>query len=90
MANQENNRQRVHSRNRSPGKRQRKTHGRGEAGEEQQDARPGSGDEERDQAMEQWLRRVPDDPSGLLREKFRYESRQRQEQGVERDDEAYW
>ncbi len=36
--------------------------------------------QERDQAMEQWLRRIPDDPSGLLREKFRYESRQRQQQ----------
>jgi Ca-activated chloride channel family protein len=48
------------------------------------------GDEERDQAMEQWLRRVPDDPSGLLREKFRYESMQRQQQGVGRDDEADW
>lgn len=35
---------------------------------------------ERNQAMEQWLRRVPDDPSGLLREKFRYESRKRQQQ----------
>jgi Ca-activated chloride channel family protein len=44
---------------------------------------------ERDQALEQWLRRVPDDPSGLLREKFRYESRQRQlsgEQGAGEDD----
>jgi Ca-activated chloride channel homolog len=45
--------------------------------------------EEHDQAMEQWLRRVPDDPSGLLRQKFRYESLQRQEQGIRRDDEAY-
>ena len=27
--------------------------------------------------LEQWLRRVPDDPGGLLREKFRYQSRQR-------------
>ncbi len=45
---------------------------------------------ERDQAMEQWLRRVPDDPSGLLREKFRYESRQRQEQGARSNDENYW
>lgn len=35
---------------------------------------------ERSQALEQWLRRVPDDPSGLLREKFRYESRKRQQQ----------
>ena len=40
--------------------------------------------------MEQWLRRVPDDPSGLLREKFRYESRQRQQQGVGKDNETYW
>jgi Ca-activated chloride channel family protein len=40
--------------------------------------------------MEQWLRRIPDDPSGLLREKFRYESQQRQQQGARRDDETYW
>ncbi len=46
--------------------------------------------QERDQAMQQWLRRVPDDPSGLLREKFRYESRQRQQQGQERDDDTIW
>lgn len=45
---------------------------------------------ERDQAMEQWLRRVPDDPSGLLREKFRYESRQRQQNGKGKNDETYW
>lgn len=31
--------------------------------------------EEEKQAMEQWLRRIPDDPGGLLREKFRYESK---------------
>ena len=30
------------------------------------------------QELEQWLRRVPDDPGGLLREKFRYQSRQRE------------
>ncbi|MAT93184.1 MAG: hypothetical protein CME59_11350 [Halioglobus sp.] len=45
---------------------------------------------EMDQAMEQWLRRVPDDPSGLLREKFRYESRQRQEEGPRRNEDVYW
>lgn len=39
---------------------------------------------ERDQAMEQWLRRVPDDPSGLLREKFRYESQLRQQQNQQK------
>ncbi len=47
-------------------------------------------DKEQDQAMEQWLRRVPDDPSGLLREKFKYESRQREQQGNRKNDETYW
>lgn len=47
-------------------------------------------DIERDQAMQQWLRRVPDDPSGLLREKFRYESRLRQQQGKSRESKKIW
>ena len=47
-------------------------------------------EQERDQAMEQWLRRVPDDPSGLLREKFRYESQRRQQQGNGKKDDIYW
>jgi Ca-activated chloride channel family protein len=47
-------------------------------------------DMEKDQAMQQWLRRVPDDPSGLLREKFRYESRQRQQQGKSRESTQIW
>jgi len=51
---------------------------------------PSEEDKEQDQAMEQWLRRVPDDPSGLLREKFRYESRQREQQGDRRKNEIYW
>ena len=34
-------------------------------------------DIEREMANEQWLRRIPDDPSGLLRRKFLYESRMR-------------
>jgi Ca-activated chloride channel family protein len=62
-------------------------------GEQEQQAEATLADpqeQERDQAMEQWLRRVPDDPSGLLREKFRYESRQRQEQRNRKDDETYW
>lgn len=32
---------------------------------------------EEDQAMEQWLRRIPDDPGGLLLRKFDYQYRQR-------------
>jgi Ca-activated chloride channel family protein len=58
-----------------------------EAGQAQE-AEPG--DEEEDQAMQQWLRRIPDDPSGLLREKFKYESQQRQESGETRQNEKNW
>lgn len=58
---------------------------------QEQDSAPVSAEQaERDQAMEQWLRRVPDDPSGLLREKFRYESRQRLQQGETPRDEQNW
>lgn len=39
----------------------------------------GLSDEEK-QAMEQWLRRVPDDPGGLLRNKFRYQYQQKREE----------
>lgn len=39
----------------------------------------GLSDEQR-QALEQWLRRVPDDPSGLLRNKFRYQYHQQQQE----------
>lgn len=37
-------------------------------------------DSERRQALEQWLRQIPDDPGELLRRKFRLEQQQRQEQ----------
>jgi Ca-activated chloride channel family protein len=47
-------------------------------------------DAEKDQAMEQWLRRVPDDPAGLLRQKFRYQSQQRLLEGKTIDDETDW
>jgi Ca-activated chloride channel family protein len=48
-------------------------------------------DEERD-SLEQWLRRVPDDPSGLLRRKFQYETNERLRSGVPdpRDQERIW
>lgn len=36
-------------------------------------------DPEQDQAMEQWLRKIPDDPGELLRRKFLYEQHKRQE-----------
>lgn len=36
--------------------------------------------EEERQAMEQWLRRIPDDPGGLLRNKFNYEHYKRNQE----------
>ena len=45
-------------------------------GQPQQVEAPEMSDEEK-QAMEQWLRKIPDDPGGLLREKFRYEAKKR-------------
>ena len=48
--------------------------------------------QEQQQAMEQWLRRIPDDPGGLLRRKFRsqYQRYRRDQDGNELwpDDEA--
>jgi len=44
-------------------------------------------DEEK-QASEQWLRRIPDDPSGLLRRKFKYQYQQQQRQPSK--NEKYW
>lgn len=37
------------------------------------------------QAEEQWLRRIPDDPGGLLKRKFYYQYRQRQQQDSGRE-----
>ncbi|MEK1908014.1 MAG: VWA domain-containing protein [Pseudomonas sp.] len=52
----------------------------GRNGEQQQAAAAEPlGDERRD-ALEQWLRQIPDDPGELLRRKFLYEQQQRQEQ----------
>lgn len=43
--------------------------------------------EEDAQAMEQWLRRIPDDPGGLLRRKFRNEHQRR---GAPEDERKTW
>ena len=43
--------------------------------------------QEQEQAMEQWLRRIPDDPGGLLRRKFRY---QYQRSGKDQDGNSVW
>ncbi|HIP52411.1 MAG TPA: hypothetical protein EYH03_00150 [Chromatiales bacterium] len=45
-------------------------------------------DSEETAAAEQWLRRIPDDPGGLLRRKFLYQYRQRN--GTVVGDEPAW
>jgi len=71
--------------------------GEGEAGEEGEpqegEQQPSQQDmdvtwsEEDAQAMEQWLRRIPDDPGGLLRRKFRNEHQRR---GAPEDADKAW
>jgi Ca-activated chloride channel family protein len=56
-----------------------------EEGEQMQQAEAWS--EEDAQAMEQWLRRIPDDPGGLLRRKFR---NQHQRRGAPEDETESW
>ncbi len=40
----------------------------------------GESDKESDEALEQWLRKVPDDPSGLMKRKFNYQHNLRRKQ----------
>ena len=60
-----------------------------EEGEQQGQQRDELSQEEMERVLvhEQWLRRIPDDPSGLLRRKFHYESQQSQQRGGGRSDE---
>ena len=46
-------------------------------------------DEEK-QELEQWLRQVPDDPGGLLRRKFEYESRRNREGRTSGENKKIW
>ena len=61
----------------------------GESGEQQSEQMEmaETWSEEDAQAMEQWLRRIPDDPGGLLRRKFR---NQHQRRGAPEDESESW
>jgi len=62
--------------------------GEGEAQEGEPQPDPAEAWSEEDaQAMEQWLRRIPDDPGGLLRRKFR---NQHQRRGAPEDEAQSW
>lgn len=70
-----------------PGEQSDRPSGQSASGDEPSEPAPGSETEladardEQQDALEQWLRRVPDDPGGLLRRKFRYETNQRLRRG---------
>ena len=64
--------------------------GEGEDGEQRAETAEATPlDTEEQQAAEQWLRRIPDDPGGLLRRKFLYQYRQ-QADGAARADQQAW
>lgn len=71
----------------NPGEQDDQPSGQSESGDQQSEPTQGSETEladardEQQDALEQWLRRVPDDPGGLLRRKFRYETNQRLRRG---------
>ncbi len=52
-----------------------------EAEAEQAEAQEPEATDEQKAAMEQWLRRVPDNPGGLLQRKFKYETDKRRREG---------
>ena len=60
----------------------------GEQRDEELEQETLSSRDERQDALEQWLRRVPDDPGGLLRRKFQYETNQRLRRGDYRSQET--
>ena len=58
---------------------QREQNQQGEQGDAQTLSQPKSQEDlEQEQAMKQWIQRIPDDPGGLLRNKFLYQYQQRQ------------
>lgn len=61
--------------------------GQEEAAERSEQEMQAAWSEEDAQAMEQWLRRIPDDPGGLLRRKFRS---QHQKRGAPEDEKQTW
>ena len=58
-----------------------------ETGEPSESEKEQNWSEEDAQAMEQWLRRIPDDPGGLLRRKFR---NQHERRGAKADESEVW
>jgi Ca-activated chloride channel family protein len=70
-------------------KEQEQNEKQGQEPEEQNASQEASSElDEEQQATEQWLRRIPDDPSGLLRRKFKYQYQQQNRQPA--NDGKYW
>lgn len=69
------------------GEPQESEQGEGQQGDPREQEMAQAWTEEDAQAMEQWLRRIPDDPGGLLRRKFRNEHQRR---GAPPDEKKTW
>lgn len=77
--------------NDQPSDQQSQEQSKPEAGENEEEQEAQEQLAERDEnteAMEQWLRRVPDDPGGLLRRKFKFETNQRLRRGEYQEENA--
>jgi len=92
----ENERRRPADTGRDPDERQTDLARQGASDGERRDGEPARrrdmrdpAERERELANEQWLRRIPDDPAGLLRRKFRYESQRRADQRDHRDEQTW-
>lgn len=89
-ADQQRNSQDDQSSEQQQAKSQQQRDGEQQEGEQQANARQSNpSDQQADlsqQRVQQWLRKIPDDPSGLLRRKFEYQYKRRQQQSDESRD----
>jgi Ca-activated chloride channel family protein len=72
-----------------PASSQKQAQGQQQGQQEQTEAMDQASKEESAQATEQWLRRIPDDPGGLLRRKFFYQYQQGPREPINKDEE-FW
>ena len=65
----------------NPNDEQRQSEQKSEGENQDQQSQEMVNRDEKREALEQWLRRVPDEPGGLLRRKFQHETKQRLRDG---------
>ena len=85
--------QQADAQNQADAERQQQQERQSQQGPDQQQMQASDNDTARDEqreALEQWLRRVPDDPGGLLRRKFEYETNLRLRRGEQPQQGKVW